>query len=412
MIARQPDYRQAAELLVQAKGGRAAAPAEAGAAPPIFSPRLRYGLLAWAASGVALLLVALFVLWFQGRGEPAAQPAVAAAGRDGTVEALAGTVEANAAIFAAQTDEAGKVAALPTNNTPIPPSPTATATEQPVVATPLPATIPPVTAVAASVATPTKVIPPALMATPLPELQAAISPDNAAQVRQLAQWGDGMLWGNAVTYSPDGQLVAIASTLGLELYEAQTMRQLRFIPAESFVQGIAFSADSALLAAGSLDGDIRVWQVADGALANTLEGHTDAVTGVAFSPNGALLASASNDDTVRLWPLDGSGEPSLTLTGHTGDVNTVAFSPGGSLLVSGSDDNTVRLWQVKDGALLDTLEGHTRGVLNVAFAPDGATFASGGLDGTVRLWQLSDGSLLNTLEGRYRRGYERGLCPG
>jgi nitrous oxidase accessory protein NosD len=79
----------------------------------------------------------------------------------------------------------------------------------------------------------------------------------------------------------------------------------------------------------------------------SLTGHTDWVTSVAFSPDGRLLASGSDDDTIKLWEV-ASGSLVRTLSGHTSDVNSVAFSPDGRLLASGSDDKTIKLWDISD----------------------------------------------------------------
>jgi parallel beta-helix repeat protein len=79
----------------------------------------------------------------------------------------------------------------------------------------------------------------------------------------------------------------------------------------------------------------------------TLTGHTSYVNSVAFSPDGRLLASGSLDDTIKLWEV-ASGREVRTLSGHTSWVNSVAFSPDGRLLASGSDDRTIRLWDISD----------------------------------------------------------------
>ena len=120
------------------------------------------------------------------------------------------------------------------------------------------------------------------------------------------------------------------------------------------VLSVAFSPVGNILAAGTANGDVRLWQTPGGTLLYTLQGHTNWVRSIAFSPDGIILASGSNDQTVRLWNVS-TGQCLKTFQGHTNWVRSVVFTSDGTILATGSNDGTIRLWDIKSGECLQTL---------------------------------------------------------
>ncbi|MET0829497.1 MAG: TIR domain-containing protein [Microbacterium sp.] len=233
-------------------------------------------------------------------------------------------------------------------------------------------------------------------------------------------------------------LLALRQTLNRPFHIARQ----QFTHLES-ANAIAFSADGTVLASGSSDKTVRLWDVATGEQkGEPLIGHTAGVHGVAFSPrespDGPLLASASNDGTLRLWDAATGLPHGAPLTEQSTPVGDVAFSPDGSLVAAttrggqllvwdvatGSPrgqpliDEGAELWRVvfhPDGSMLavasadgsirlcriepvgqceTALRGHTGWVNGLAFSPDGSRLATAGFDGTVRLWDVRAGAQL------------------
>ncbi|MDE0313938.1 MAG: WD40 repeat domain-containing protein [Candidatus Poribacteria bacterium] len=148
-----------------------------------------------------------------------------------------------------------------------------------------------------------------------------------------------------IEYSPDGTRLAVASSIGVWIYDVQTGAELNLFTGHTkWVWSVSFSPDGSTLASGSADDTIRLWNANTGKHLRTLEGHTDDVLCVSFSPDGSTIASGSADGTIRLWNVN-TGEPIRTLSRHTSWVRSVSFSPDGSIIASGSEDGTVILWE-------------------------------------------------------------------
>ncbi len=181
---------------------------------------------------------------------------------------------------------------------------------------------------------------------------------------------------NDIKFTPDGNRVAVATDIGIWIYDAHTRRELAL-----------------------------------------LTGHTARVTAIDFPADGSFLASCSFDGTVRLWNID-TGEQTAVFTGHRGSIESIAVSPDGKTVVSGGTyDTTIILWDVETGNQIKrhskyrdnlfrrlkiyfdrsiTLPG-SNAIDALAFSPDGITFASGHRDGTLRLWEAETGRKLSTV---------------
>lgn len=141
------------------------------------------------------------------------------------------------------------------------------------------------------------------------------------------------------------------------LENAQKLRDLPVSSAEKKSDGgvpvllpicsaITFSEDGRLLAAGFLDGAIRLYDVTSGNLNRILAGHSSQISGLVFHPSGQVLISASRDRTIRLWNVS-NGQPYRVLEGHQSWVQGIVLLDGGTRLVSGSMDGTLRVWDLR-----------------------------------------------------------------
>jgi small GTP-binding protein len=228
------------------------------------------------------------------------------------------------------------------------------------------------------------------------ELQAAL-PLGVKLLRTFEGHNDNFL---NLAFDPLGGVLAGGSADNtVKLWEAQSGKLLRTLRGhQSPVFSVAFDRRGRMLASGSVDNTVKLWEAQSGKLLRTLEGHRTTVFSLAFDWRGGMLASGSHDETINLWEAQ-SGKLLRTLKGHQNSVMGVAFDPQGGTLASGSADDTVKLWETQSGRLLHTLEGHQGRVLSVAFDPQGGTLASGSADNTVKLWEAQSGKLLHTLEG-------------
>ncbi|MET0112504.1 MAG: pentapeptide repeat-containing protein [Limnospira maxima] len=197
--------------------------------------------------------------------------------------------------------------------------------------------------------------------------------------------------------SPNLKILASGSVDGtVQLWDINNGKCLAFLPGHtSWINRIVFSPDSQILATTSKDTNIKLWDVANAKCLKTLPDHEEEVWGVAFSYDGQVLASGSADGTIKLWQIADINNISLaaSISAHDSDLRGLAFSPNGKILASGSGDLTAKLWDVSDihhPQLLNTLQEHTSWIDELAFTPDGKILAMCAADKKVSLWNVEN----------------------
>src|SRR3569833_180530 len=155
---------------------------------------------------------------------------------------------------------------------------------------------------------------------------------------------------------------------------------------------IVFHSIFSVLATGSDDYTIKIWDWDVGELERTIKGHTRGILDVDYGGprSNTLLASCSSDLTIKLWDPADDYKNIRTLSGHDHSVSAVRFIPASAnLLVSASRDKTLKIWDVSTGFCVRTLKGHAGWVRDVFPSFDGRYLLSAGDDMSARIWDIS-----------------------
>eukprot|EP00300_Choanocystis_sp_HF-7_P001588 c11274_g1_i1.p1 GENE.c11274_g1_i1~~c11274_g1_i1.p1 ORF type:complete len:780 (+),score=156.82 c11274_g1_i1:2-2341(+) len=196
---------------------------------------------------------------------------------------------------------------------------------------------------------------------------------------------------NSVAFSPDGSKLVSTSAAAVTLWSVATKTPIKDLTDDVVsgqVRTAVFSPDGTIIASGTEDSKIRLWDVSTAKpIGEPMVGHTLAVKSVAFSPDGSKLASASEDMTLQVWDVVSAKAIGKPFEGHSSWVTSVAFSPDGSKLASGSGDATLRVWDVSTASVVsNAFPGHSDALLCVAYSQDGSMIATSSKDKTIRIW--------------------------
>ena len=228
-----------------------------------------------------------------------------------------------------------------------------------------------------------------------------ITRENASVLKPLSILGRGPV--NQMVWSPDGSVLAVASPLGIWLYDSASLKSPpRLLQGHTRdVLSVAFSPDGRTVYSGSQDGTVKQWNAETGHLKRTIALWNDfsyevgeqkrekEVWSIAFSPDATKLAAGTFNGSLRLWDLD-TEKVVTNFSGHKHQISHLAFSPDGSLLASNAVDGSLFVWDVVAGSQKQNLSNQGQ-VQTLAFSPDGHTLAYGGFSMNTQLWDASTG---------------------
>ena len=224
--------------------------------------------------------------------------------------------------------------------------------------------------------------------------------ENVSSIREYNTLSNHDAAVNSVVFSDDGRLLASGSqdnTIKIWQNDGKLLQTL--LEHKDGVFSVIFSPDNQYLIAGSFDNTVSLWRY------NSTKGlfenrpfvtisEPDELWAIAFNPNNNIVATATQNGKVKFWTLD--GKLIKTIAAHNKKIWGLNFSPDGKYFVTASADNTIKIWD-SEGRFLKTLVSHKDEVLSVNFSPDSKQIVSGSKDETVKIWDLT-GKLLHTFE--------------
>jgi WD40 repeat protein len=236
---------------------------------------------------------------------------------------------------------------------------------------------------------------------------------NSSQVKEIAQLGGGEAFDLAI--SPDGKSIAVADSLGIWLYDAETLEPVRLLKGHTRdVLSVDWSPDGTKLVSGGDDFTVRVWDVASGKQIHVLDYHKSKVVTVRWSPDGRWLASASEDQTLHIWDA-ARGEVRIAMIGYRepawmvdepGTLTTMDWSPDSTHLTTLTWNGYLQVWDAMTGAeIYRTHLGTGVRTEAVAWSPDGKQIATSSWQ-YVSTNEIDKVTILNAANGAVIRTFD------
>lgn len=217
-------------------------------------------------------------------------------------------------------------------------------------------------------------------------------------VKGSAIYGTGRGDADQIFYSPEKTEIYTINPDGIvTIYNANTgVTQNNLNLINNFNGIVSFDAENGWLAAGSLSGDVRVWDPLERRSLVTINAHRLRIMALAFSPDGERLATTGEEGTVKIW--DWRNRQLIASLEDDRSAIVLRFSPDGSQLAAGNRENT-RLINTADGSVARIIDTRPGGVDVLVYSPDGKYLVSGGAVQDMSIWDPRTGNLVARLPG-------------
>ncbi|KAM0246869.1 hypothetical protein ACHAQJ_010072 [Trichoderma viride] len=202
-------------------------------------------------------------------------------------------------------------------------------------------------------------------------------------------------WVRSAMFSPNSALIATCAVdQTANIWSTDTGECVyELLDCSAWLESVAFSLDSALVASASINGLIvHIWDIKEHREILTLHGHTGMIRSMEFSHDSTLILTASEDKTARIWSIE-SGVCSQELQGHTGEFTFACFSRDSALVATASSDK-LQIWDVQSGSCIRAYESRIAEPKLVAFSPDSTLVGASYSDNIVKLWHVNTGDCL------------------
>jgi len=178
----------------------------------------------------------------------------------------------------------------------------------------------------------------------------------------------------------------------------------------SKVTSLSISSEAGILASGSDDSAIRIWDISTGYCRFTMKGHKSGVLCVKILPDGRTLVSAGRDSTIRVWDHQRGKEIGI-LFSFNYPVTGLAFSKKYRMILVSSLDQKISIWDI-ERKKLSKFKGDKEAVKTVCVNHTGSKLASVGTDEAIKVWELPNCKKIRTLPETRREIYAIALSTG